>query len=233
MNLSTRQRECLGLMDIDIWVRRNAPAPVEATPAAQTARVESVAAADEPVWEALRAEVAACTKCTLHKGRTQTVFGVGNRSAHWLLIGEAPGREEDRQGEPFVGRAGKLLNSMLEAMGLRREEVYIANIMKCQPPGNRDPKPEEAQSCEPYLKRQIALIQPKIILALGRIAAQNLLKVDIPIGRMRGQCYEYPDPKVPVIVTYHPAYLLRKPTEKRRSWDDLKFAMRIYREQTS
>ncbi|MBI2994312.1 MAG: uracil-DNA glycosylase [Gammaproteobacteria bacterium] len=229
MNLSERQRQCLELLDIDVWVRRNLPPERQANPAPATLPAKVI---DEPAWQALRAEVAACTRCALHRGRTQTVFSAGNPAAEWLLIGEAPGKEEDRQGEPFVGRAGKLLNSMLAAMGLRRDDVCIINILKCRPPDNRDPKPEEALTCEPYLKRQIALIRPKIILALGRIAAQNLLQVETPIGRMRGQVYEYPDPRTPVIVSYHPAYLLRKPSEKRRSWEDLKFAMRVFREQS-
>ena len=181
-------------------------------------------------WLELRREVAACTRCNLHRNRTQTVFGVGDINADWLIIGEAPGAEEDRQGEPFVGRAGKLLNSMLQAIGLQRGQVFIANILKCRPPNNRDPAPEEVVCCESYLKKQIEWIQPKIILALGRVAAQNLLKVETPIGKMRGQCYEYPDPKVPVVVTYHPAYLLRSPKEKRKSWDDLQLAMQVYRE---
>jgi len=184
--------------------------------------------AEPKVWQALREQVAGCTQCELHRGRKQTVFGVGARDADWMVVGEAPGAEEDRQGEPFVGRAGKLLNAMLEAIGLRRSQVYIANILKCRPPNNRDPRPEEVALCENYLKNQIELIQPKVILAVGRIAAQNLLKVDTPIGRMRGQCYQYPGSDIPLVVTYHPAYLLRKPGEKRKSWQDLQLAMQIY-----
>lgn len=222
MNLSARQLRCLQLMDIDVWVDRRAPTPAQPV----EERVEN---SDE--LESLRREVASCRRCALHQGRTQTVFGVGDPHAHWMLIGEAPGAEEDRQGDPFVGRAGKLLNSMLEAIGLEREAVYIANIIKCRPPKNRDPQPEEVAECEPYLLRQIRLVRPRIILALGRIAAQNLLKVDTPIGRMRGQRYEFPDPRVPVVVTYHPAYLLRSPGEKRKVWQDLRLAMRIYKEQ--
>jgi DNA polymerase len=160
----------------------------------------------------------------LHGTRTQTVFGVGDRRADWLVIGEAPGADEDQQGEPFVGRAGQLLNAMLFAIGLAREQVYIANILKCRPPGNRDPRPEEVVCCEPYLFRQIELIQPKIILAVGRIAAQNLLKTDTPIGKLRGQLHRFGAAGIPVVVTYHPAYLLRSPTEKRKAWDDLQFA---------
>ena len=188
---------------------------------------------EEQDWQSLRGEVSACEKCELHRGRTQTVFGVGDTRADWMIIGEAPGAEEDRQGEPFVGRAGKLLNSMLEAVGLAREQVYIANILKCRPPNNRDPKPEEVNQCEDYLARQVRMIQPQIILAVGRIAAQNLLKVDTPIGRMRGQEYRYPGSDIPVIVTYHPAYLLRSPREKRKSWQDLQMAMSIYQQSTA
>jgi len=160
----------------------------------------------------------------LHKTRTQTVFGVGNRNAEWLVIGEAPGAEEDARGEPFVGRAGQLLNSMLRAIGLAREQVFIANILKCRPPGNRDPRPEEAGACRPYLERQIALIAPKIILAVGRIAAQNLLATETPIGRLRGRVHSFGTAARPLVVTYHPAYLLRSPGEKRKAWADLQLA---------
>src|SRR3569833_3208871 len=179
-------------------------------------------------WDALRAEVSACTRCGLHERRTQAVFGVGNPRAQWMIIGEAPGADEDRQGGPFVGRAGKLLNNMLLAVGLKREEVYIANIVKCRPPGNRDPQAEEAQSCAPYLARQIALIRPKIILAVGRIAAQNLLDTDRTVGALRGNKFHYAHTDIPVIVTYHPAYLLRSPQEKRKTWDDLRLARQTY-----
>ena len=179
-------------------------------------------------WEALRSRVLSCTRCALHKQRTQAVFGVGNREAQWLIIGEAPGAEEDRQGEPFVGRAGKLLNNMLLAIGLKREEVYIANIVKCRPPNNREPAPEEAQSCAPYLARQISLIKPKIILAVGRVAAQNLLKTDRPVGNLRSKRFYYEQTDIPVVVTYHPAYLLRSPQEKRKAWQDLLAAKEIF-----
>ena len=181
-------------------------------------------------WADLRQRVAKCQQCELHQGRTQTVFGVGNHNADWLIIGEAPGAEEDRQGEPFVGRAGKLLNSMLFACGMQREQVFIANILKCRPPNNRDPKPEEVVACSSYLKEQIDLLQPKIILAVGRIAAQNLMQTETPIGKMRGQRYQYADTGIPVVVTYHPAYLLRSPREKRKAWQDLQLAMRVYQE---
>jgi len=182
-------------------------------------------------WDGLQARVAVCITCALHKGRTQTVFGVGSRQAQWMIIGEAPGADEDRQGEPFVGRAGKLLNAMLLAIGLKREEVYIANVVKCRPPNNRDPLPEEAAACEPYLKRQIALLQPKVILVVGRIAAHNLLKTDSTLGALRGKRFSYADTSIPVVVTYHPAYLLRSPREKRKAWEDLQFARRVFSEQ--
>lgn len=180
-------------------------------------------------WTQLAEAVARCRLCELHQSRTQTVFGVGNRSADWLVVGEAPGKDEDAQGEPFVGRAGQLLNAMLKAVGLQREQVYIANILKCRPPNNRDPRPEEVVCCEPYLARQIALIQPRIVLAVGRIAAQNLLKTDTPIGQLRGKVHTLGDSGIPVIATYHPAYLLRSPLEKRKAWDDLQLAMTTVR----
>jgi DNA polymerase len=179
-------------------------------------------------WGDLEAIVHDCRRCGLHETRTQTVFGVGNRKAEWLIVGEAPGADEDRQGEPFVGRAGRLLNSMLLAIGLPREQVFICNILKCRPPGNRDPKPEEEQACRDYLERQIRLVRPKIILAVGRIAAQNLMKVDTPIGKMRGHKYTYQDTGIPVVITYHPAYLLRSPLEKRKAWGDLLYAKKVF-----
>jgi DNA polymerase len=208
-----------------------APAPVSRTapsPRAPTAPAAGGEAALEGLdWERLRARVAACVRCGLSATRTQTVFGVGNRQAEWLVVGEAPGAEEDRQGEPFVGRAGQLLNAMLRAIGLERTQVYIANILKCRPPHNRDPSAEEARQCMPFLERQIALLQPKVMLAVGRIAAQNLLGTDAPLARMRGQVYTFGLSRVPLIVTYHPAYLLRTPADKRKAWEDLKFAREV------
>ena len=183
----------------------------------------------EAQWDSLRAEVLGCSKCALHTTRTQGVFGVGNRRADWLIIGEAPGAEEDRQGEPFVGRAGKLLNAMLLSLGLPREHVFIANVLKSRPPGNRDPKPDEVAACLPYLMRQIALLKPKLMLAVGRIAAQNLLATDMPLGRLRGQVHTFGELNTPLIVTYHPAYLLRTPADKRKAWEDLKFARSVFR----
>jgi DNA polymerase len=174
-------------------------------------------------WIPLKAAVSGCTRCGLHQTRTQTVFGVGDENADWMLIGEAPGAEEDRLGEPFVGQAGKLLDNMLAAIGLsRRENVYIANVLKCRPPGNRNPAPEEVGKCTPYLLRQIELIQPKLIVAMGRFAAQTLLDTDASISSLRGRLHQYAG--VPLIVTYHPAYLLRTLEDKAKAWEDLLFA---------
>ena len=182
-----------------------------------------------PAWSELEARVANCTLCELHKTRTQTVFGTGNRQADWLIIGEAPGADEDRQGEPFVGRAGLLLNEMLLAAGYRREQVYIANILKCRPPNNRNPHAEEVRCCHGYLQQQIDLVRPKIILAVGGIAAHNLLGTEGPVGRLRGSVHHYGKRQIPLVVTYHPAYWLRSPLEKRKVWADLQFARQVYR----
>lgn len=230
MSLTTLQQYYLQKMGVDVFVPKHGAVASVARDTPSAGAVAEDRAFDQKTWNNLQTAVAACTKCELHKGRIQTVFGVGNVRAEWLIIGEAPGAEEDKQGEPFVGRAGKLLNSMLRAIGLQREQVFIANILKCRPPGNRDPQPGEVACCEAYLKQQIAMIKPKIILAVGRIAAQNLLKTDTPIGQMRGRLYEYPGSSIPVVVTYHPAYLLRSPREKRKSWQDLQHAMRVYAE---
>jgi DNA polymerase len=176
-----------------------------------------------PGWIEINQAVPACTACGLHKGRTQTVFGVGDEAADWMLVGEAPGAEEDRLGEPFVGQAGKLLDNMLAAIGLERgDNVYIANVLKCRPPANRNPEPDEVAKCTPFLKRQIALIQPKLIIAMGRFAAQTLLASDATIASLRGRVFSYEG--VPLIVTYHPAYLLRNLPDKAKAWADLVFA---------
>ena len=204
------------------------PAPVSVSVPTAVAADERAAAIASMDWVVLKSAVRDCTACGLRGGCTQTVFGVGDEQAKWLIIGEAPGADEDKQGEPFVGRAGQLLNSMIAAMGMKREQVYIANVLKCRPPGNRDPKPEEAELCRPFLERQIALIKPSIILAVGRIAAQNLLHTDVTIGRLRGTVHRLG--QLPLVVTYHPAYLLRSPSEKRKAWADLKLAMRTARE---
>jgi uracil-DNA glycosylase family 4 len=180
-------------------------------------------------WPALREAVVHCTACKLCTGRRQTVFGVGHPRAHWMIVGEAPGEQEDKQGEPFVGKSGQLLDNMLRAIGLTRGEaeparqVYIANTLKCRPPGNRNPEPEELAQCEPFLVRQVALVQPKIIVAMGRFAVQSLLRSNEPIGRLRGRVHRYQG--VPLIVTYHPAYLLRNLEDKARAWDDLCLAV--------
>lgn len=172
-------------------------------------------------WRLVRKEVSGCVLCELHRTRKNTVFGVGSEDADLMLIGEAPGADEDAQGEPFVGRAGKLLDSMLAAIGLSRERVFIANILKCRPPNNENPTPEQAETCRPYLDRQIKLIQPKAILALGAVAAHNLLGVETPIGQLRGTVFEMSKSGIPVIPTYHPAYLLRRPQGKAQSLEDL------------
>jgi uracil-DNA glycosylase family 4 len=174
-------------------------------------------------WVELKKAVSGCASCGLHKTRTQTVFGVGDENADWMLIGEAPGAEEDRLGEPFVGQAGRLLDNMLAAIGLRRgENVYIANVLKCRPPGNRNPQPEEVAKCTPHLLQQIEMVRPKLILALGRFAAQTLLDTDASIASLRGKVHRYAG--VPLIVTYHPAYLLRTLPDKAKAWEDLVFA---------
>jgi len=241
--MSTRE-QYLDAMGIPLWKLRGAVAAEPPTPVAAPAvvvaasvasevpREVAVARAPAPApegaagtgamqWDELAAAVRACTKCGLHASRTQTVFGVGRRDAELLVIGEAPGADEDRQGEPFVGRAGQLLNAMLRAIGMPRSEVYIANILKCRPPNNRDPQPSEAAACTPYLARQIALVRPKAILAVGRIAAQWLLQTDAPIGRLRGRVVQYGEAGTPLVVTYHPAYLLRSPLAKATAWTDL------------
>ena len=208
-------------------------------------------------WPALQTAVAQCQACGLCETRRQTVFGAGARQARWMVVGEAPGEQEDRQGQPFVGPAGKLLDAMLAAMGLSRhadnaidalekragqagqegqaggppaEGVYIANVLKCRPPGNRNPQPDEVARCEPYLRRQVALVQPQVILAMGRFAVQSLLQTSEPIGRLRGRVHQYAG--VPVIVTYHPSYLLRNLPDKARAWQDLCLALQVMREQT-
>ena len=212
-----RQRAILDEMGIQVWVRREPAVGDTVAPARSP----------DPEWVALQAEVAACTRCPLHATRTQTVFGVGNAAARWMVIGEAPGAEEDRQGEPFVGPAGQLLNEMLRAVGLARGDVFIANILKCRPPENRDPHPAEVRACADYLARQMQLVAPRLILAVGRIAAQNLLQQEVPVGRLRGRAHAYGPAGIPLVVTYHPAYLLRSPGEKRKAWDDLRLARSI------
>lgn len=199
-----------------------AAAVVEPTPAA-AAQMDRRTRILHLGWHALREEVAACTACPLHARRTHTVFGVGDEQADWLFVGEGPGAEEDACGEPFVGPAGRLLDNMLAAIGLQRgSDVYIANIVKCRPPGNRNPEPAEAACCEPYLTRQVALIRPRLVIALGRVAAVNLLAREATIASLRGRLHDYRG--TPLVVTYHPAYLLRNLPDKAKAWQDLCFA---------
>jgi DNA polymerase len=204
---------------------RSVPEAVTPPPAQERQRPAGVGAMD---WPTLQATVAACEACGLCQGRRNTVFGVGDTQADWMIVGEAPGENEDLQGEPFVGAAGQLLDNMLRAVGRSRAGdgatgAYIANVLKCRPPANRNPQPGEVTQCEPYLARQVALVQPKIIFAMGRFAVQSLLRTDEPIGRLRGRVHRYEG--VPVIVTYHPAYLLRTPADKGKAWADLCLAM--------
>jgi DNA polymerase len=232
---------CLAALGVDVYVRRLAPAAAGAAAAvpdaaalaqpppadgalASAGTASATGSAAGLDWEPLEAMVAGCMRCALCQTRSRTVFGTGDRRARWMFIGEAPGAEEDRQGEPFVGRAGQLLTAMIRAVGLRREDVYIANVLKCRPPGNRDPKPEEVAQCRGYLERQIELVAPSIVVAVGRIVAQNLLATEVPLARLRGRMHALGARGWPVVVTYHPAYLLRSPGEKRKAWQDLLFA---------
>lgn len=233
MDEQTRQYY-LDAMGIQRWVLRDSPqvepetVPSEVMiPAAEAESARAVST--DTGWDELLLQVKNCQACELYQGRNQAVFGVGDRQADLLLVGEAPGEDEDRAGEPFVGPAGQLLNQMLFAMGLRREQVFIANILKCRPPGNRDPHVNEMQCCESFLKRQIQLTQPKVILSVGRISAHNLLKCDTPVGRLRGQVHRYGEQQIPLIVTYHPAYLLRSPDQKGKSWQDLQLTLQTLR----
>lgn len=211
-------------------------APLSAVATDLVAHVPEVAAQTkaeidpDQAWAVLQQEISGCVACGLCKGRTQTVFGVGVMRARWMVIGEAPGEQEDLKGIPFVGRSGKLLDSMLAAVGHARDkDVFIANVIKCRPPGNRDPLPEEVAACSPYLMRQIALVQPEMILVVGRFAAQTLLGSDAKIGSLRGQRHEVTvdGRKIPVVVSYHPAYLLRSPQEKTKAWQDLRLAVTV------
>lgn len=184
-------------------------------------RVAKIHAMD---WAQLKSSASACTACVLHQSRQQAVLGVGDEKAEWLFVGEGPGAEEDERGEPFVGQAGKLLDNMLAAIALKRgRNVYIANVVKCRPPANRTPEPAEAQACEPYLARQIELMRPRLIVALGKVAAQNLLGLEATLASLRGRIHQYRG--TPLIVTYHPAYLLRSLVDKSKSWEDLCLAV--------
>lgn len=235
MSSDDQRKAYLQAMGISLWQPRTdmfADAPATSVTVESSTPVPvSMSSIPSASWEELRAQVSDCRACALAESRTQTVFGVGNPQADWLIIGEAPGRDEDTQGEPFVGAAGQLLNEMLFALGLKREQVFIANILKCQPPNNRDPQAEEVQQCIGYLKQQIQLIRPKIILSVGRISAQNLLQSETPVGKLRGQVHRFGEQDIPLVVTYHPAYLLRSPLEKRKAWDDLQLAKAAMLEQ--
>lgn len=228
------RREALREMNLlPVWRHRGSPAvPIPAT--GKEAREPTPVSSDREAeiaalsWDDLPRHVAECTACGLCRTRQKSVPGVGEPAASWLVVGEAPGEEEDRKGEPFVGQAGKLLDSMLTAIGLQRGEVvYIANVLKCRPPGNRKPAPEEVSACRPYLERQIALLQPKIILALGSVASLTLLDADTSVARLRGRLHRYQG--IPMVVTYHPSYLLRSLPEKAKAWDDLCLARETYR----
>lgn len=254
--MSKRRDEVLALLGIERWQPRTAakaeqsvaaeavaapaaiapmviqtPVPMPPKPAKPLAVTPATAFAVSASWEGLRAQIADCTQCKLCTTRTKTVFGVGNPAASLMVVGEGPGADEDASGEPFVGRAGKLLDEMLKAIGRSRvdadsssdvQSVFIANVVKCRPPGNRDPEKDEVEACRSYLDAQIAHVKPKLIVALGRIAAQRLLGSDEPLSRLRGPLHAYGASATPVFVTYHPAYLLRAPKEKAKSWEDLK-----------
>ena len=239
MTVNDAARRALILQEMGLspqWQLRGVvhEAATETPVAAETAASTTAAASVEETgrranimrmsWPQIQACVAACTQCALHKGRNKTVFGVGDTNADWLFVGEGPGAEEDAQGEPFVGQAGKLLDNMLAAIRLKRgSNAYIANVVKCRPPGNRNPEAAEALACEPYLHRQIELIQPKLIVALGKVAATNLLAREASVASLRNKVHQYRG--IPLIVTYHPAYLLRSLTDKARAWEDLCFAV--------
>lgn len=254
MAWTERQKEMLAAMGLRVWEPPQTPShsasafPLregEGTAVAVQDDAPEAVAGSAPVavvpaltgpaasldWPELRSAVAACTACGLCRSRRNTVFGVGHQHAHFMVVGEAPGEQEDLKGEPFVGAAGQLLDAMLRALGLSRAEgpperqVFIANTLKCRPPGNRNPAPEELAACEPFLQRQIALVQPKVLLAMGRFAVQALLRSDEPVGRLRARVHRYQG--VPLVVTYHPAYLLRNPADKARAWDDLCLAAEI------
>ena len=255
--LDARQRAMLAEMGVSVWAPKPRPeahtasAPVPASPVATpVARAPAAPVAEAPVavrparaasvqtmdWATLRETVAGCEACGLCKSRKNTVFGVGDEQADWMIVGEAPGENEDLRGEPFVGAAGQLLDNMLRAVGRSRtgqgaQGAFIANVLKCRPPANRNPQPDEVAQCEPYLARQVALVQPLVIVAMGRFAVQALLKSSEPIGRLRGRVHQYEG--VPVIVSYHPAYLLRTPTDKGKAWADLCLAMQTLEAATS
>lgn len=200
-------------LGIDVWRLKSAEHPI--------ADISNPSGLSDSTWQQLKQTVASCTLCPLHKTRTQTVFGVGNQQANLLIVGEAPGEQEDLKGEPFVGRAGQLLDAMLYAIGLDRQQIYIANILKCRPPRNRDPEPSEVATCTPYLDQQVELLQPKLILALGRFSAHYLLNTKTSLSKLRTQIHYFQQTQIPLIVSFHPAYLLRSPADKAKAYVDL------------
>ncbi len=222
--MDPRRGAILGAIGIECFVRR---APVAGGQDAPSATVVPALAVDTLDWTPLAAQVAGCTRCALATGRLQAVFGRGARRARWLVVGEAPGEEEEQAGEPFVGRTGQLLDAMLRAAGLASGDVHVTHVVKCRPAADREPRPEEVRECRPYLERQIALVEPRLILAVGRIAAQNLLGVDTPLAALRGRIHRLAPMGLPVVVTYHPAYLLRSPSHKREAWADLRQAREV------
>jgi len=226
VTMSNLRQAYLAELGIDVWIARAPLVREEPDFVHSDARAQAPAEQARPDvtqldWQELRDAVAQCTACPLHASRRQTVFGVGDTNARLLVVGEAPGADEDRIGEPFVGRAGQLLNAMLRAIDLARESVYIANILKCRPPNNRDPRPEESAACSAFLSRQIELLRPAVVLCLGRISAQWLLASELPVGRLRGQMHTLDPWGTPLVVSYHPAYLLRSPAAKSKAWQDL------------
>lgn len=220
--MEPRQQYYLNSMGITLWQDKHAQLqPVKKSPAPKKP--------DELSWSELEQTIRQCQLCNLCHSRTQTVFGVGDPNADLMFIGEAPGANEDRQGKPFVGRAGYLLDQMLAAFDMHRDQVFIANVLKCRPPQNRDPSAEEISQCTPYLEQQVKLIKPKLLIALGRIPASYLLGIKTPLWQMRGQRYEFGEDKIPLVVTYHPAYLLRTPRDKGKAFRDLQNAVSLLR----
>lgn len=245
MGLSSRKKQMLKTMGIPVWnSHRHLPgeripelinnetfSTNETAEFLQVATPSSVAPVrDLSDWKRIQQEVQICTACSLHETRSNTVFGVGDNTTDLMIIGEAPGQDEDKQGEPFVGPAGLLLTQMLLSIGFSRERVFIANILKCRPPNNRDPRVDEVSKCADFLRRQIEWIQPKIILSIGRVSAQSLLKKDDAVGKLRGRVHQHPELNIPIVVTYHPAYLLRSPQEKTKSWQDLLMVKKLLQE---
>lgn len=222
--LDSRRKQMLDTMGVQRWVRRDLPPEEECVPV----EIEENSIDEELLdWDGLQKVVSGCKQCALYQSRTNVVFGTGDSNASLMIIGEAPGADEDREGQPFVGRAGGLLTQMLGAIGLSRDEVFIANILKCRPPENRNPSADEVDACSHWLKRQIALINPGLILSVGGVSAKNLLQSDSAVGQLRGQVHYLGDDRTPLVVTYHPAYLLRKPSEKAKAWQDLQLVMSL------